>query len=313
MEPVHYTYNIPALSTRHRKILGSIIRTPKLPLPKVADFLGSATKKITQRRLPRPMIILNRRNMVSGGYKTPIYPIRDITPRKIYRETSDYPLEISKSCNNIFQNNPDIRNSIHRQQRYSAWIIQRSILYWIGRSKIHSRCLNMLFGAPILCKSKKQPTVARRTCEAEYVASYHTAQDITWLLQLATDILWQQAHEDLTKILPPIPLNINNQSAIKVLSNERKITKKTDIHQRTSSDSACKWVSNYAQTYRWRQEPDRRGNKIPMQFYIRKHKTANVWSKPPFPQLYERTRDWLQVLKHILLSHTTSQADRSYV
>lgn len=67
-----------------------------------------------------------------------------------------------------------------------------------------------LGGGAITWSSKKQPTVAKSTMEAEYMALSHAVSEVLWLRSLLNEINIPQ---------PTIPINVDNQSAIKFGEN----------------------------------------------------------------------------------------------
>ena len=81
-----------------------------------------------------------------------------------------------------------------------------------------------LSGGAISWSSKKQSTVTLSSTEAEYIASTHTAKEAIWLRRLFMGL--QQP------LSFPIPLHINNQSAIAIAKNPEfhNRTKHIDIH-----------------------------------------------------------------------------------
>ena len=82
--------------------------------------------------------------------------------------------------------------------------------------------LFMMNGGPITWSSQKQKTIALSTTEAEYVAASESAKEILWLQQLLSDL--GESYDCTT-------LNIDNQSAIKLINNPvyHKRTKHIDI------------------------------------------------------------------------------------
>ena len=78
----------------------------------------------------------------------------------------------------------------------------------------------MLGGGAVSWSSKKQPTVALSSTEAEYVAGAHAAKEAVWLKRLISEI-WQQPEDDA-----PVTLLIDNQSAIAIARNP-------EFHDRT--------------------------------------------------------------------------------
>lgn len=77
-----------------------------------------------------------------------------------------------------------------------------------------------LAGGPITWSSRKQSTVSLSTTEAEYVAASSAVKESLWLHQLLKDI-----QED-DKLVLPMTLYIDNQSAIKLVKN-------SEFHQRS--------------------------------------------------------------------------------
>lgn len=63
-------------------------------------------------------------------------------------------------------------------------------------------------GAPVLWKSTKQATVATLTCEAEFIAASMACKDTIWCQQLLSELG-----------VKPCPIKIDNQEAIKILTN----------------------------------------------------------------------------------------------
>lgn len=68
-------------------------------------------------------------------------------------------------------------------------------------------------GAPVSWSSRKQGIVATSTTEAEFYAIAEAAKEMMWLRQLLLDM----------NVSAPLPLHISsdNQSAIKMLENEK--------------------------------------------------------------------------------------------
>ena len=79
-------------------------------------------------------------------------------------------------------------------------------------------------GAAISWKSRKQPTVALSTCEAEYIATTVATQEAKFLMQLLNEI-------NVEEITDPVKLFVDNQGAIAIakdpIRNQR--TKHIDI------------------------------------------------------------------------------------
>jgi hypothetical protein len=78
----------------------------------------------------------------------------------------------------------------------------------------------MLAGGAISWSSKKQPSVALLSTEAEYIAGAHAAKEAVWLTKLVREI-WKDQVIDA-----PITLYIDNQSAIAIAKNP-------EFHDRT--------------------------------------------------------------------------------
>lgn len=82
--------------------------------------------------------------------------------------------------------------------------------------------IHTAFGAPILWTSRRQPTVALSTCEAEYVAASHALQDLLWLRNLSTEIRPQSP-------MPPSPFYVDNKSALDVATHQSKTRRRKHI------------------------------------------------------------------------------------
>jgi len=81
-----------------------------------------------------------------------------------------------------------------------------------------------LSGGAILWSSKKQSAVALSSTEAEYIAGAHAAKEAIWLGRLFTGLQQPSSF--------PIPLHINNQSAIAIAKNP-------EFHDRTKHINIC--------------------------------------------------------------------------
>ncbi len=66
-------------------------------------------------------------------------------------------------------------------------------------------------GGPIVWKSRKQPTVALSSCEAEYVALANTIQELLWVSMALTELGVRQSR--------PIKVYIDNQAAQRLAEN----------------------------------------------------------------------------------------------
>ena len=78
-------------------------------------------------------------------------------------------------------------------------------------------------GGPITWKSKKQPTVARSACEAEYVALAETISELLWMKMALTELG--------VPMDGPMKVYIDNQAAKKLAQNpvNQDRTKHIDI------------------------------------------------------------------------------------
>jgi hypothetical protein len=78
-------------------------------------------------------------------------------------------------------------------------------------------------GGPIVWKSKKQPTVSRSACEAEYVALAEVVSELLWVRMTLTELG--------IELSTPIALHIDNQAAKKLAQNpvNQDRTKHIDI------------------------------------------------------------------------------------
>ena len=85
----------------------------------------------------------------------------------------------------------------------------------INDHKSTSSYVFMLAGGAVSWSSKKQASVALLSTEAEYIAGMHAAKEAVWLKRLLRDI-WQQPNPDA-----PVPLLIDNQSAIAIARNPK--------------------------------------------------------------------------------------------
>jgi hypothetical protein len=94
----------------------------------------------------------------------------------------------------------------------------------VNNRKLTSGYVFTLGGGAISWSSKKQPTVALSSTEAEYIAGAHTAKEATWLRLLLSEL-----GKDTS--LPTI-LHINNQSTIAIAWNPEfhERTKHINIH-----------------------------------------------------------------------------------
>ena len=72
-----------------------------------------------------------------------------------------------------------------------------------------------LSGGAVSWSSKKQPSVALSSTEAEYIAGAHAAKEAVWLERLISEV-WRQPVPHA-----PVPLHIDNQSAIAITKNPK--------------------------------------------------------------------------------------------
>lgn len=78
-------------------------------------------------------------------------------------------------------------------------------------------------GGPIVWKSTKQANVAQSTCEAEFIAASTACKDALWCQQLLTEI----------NVNPrPFNLYVDNQGAIKIITNQQVHAKRKHIDVR---------------------------------------------------------------------------------
>ncbi|GMP79582.1 hypothetical protein CsSME_00035069 [Camellia sinensis var. sinensis] len=75
----------------------------------------------------------------------------------------------------------------------------------------HADCPTTRRSTTGYCKSKKQPTVARSSAEAEYRAMANTCLEITWLRYILRDLRVNQKG--------PAPLYCDNQVALHIAAN----------------------------------------------------------------------------------------------
>ena len=103
-----------------------------------------------------------------------------------------------------------------------------------------------LNGAPVTWHSKKQPTVALSSTEAEYMAATSTIQDSIWLAALLRDLGFPQ-----TK---PIPIYEDNQGCISLIKNatDHARTKHIDIKYHFIHEQ----VENKEVKFMWLPSPD---------------------------------------------------------
>ena len=94
----------------------------------------------------------------------------------------------------------------------------------INDHKSTSGYIFTLSGGAILWSSKKQSTVTLSSTKAKYIASTHAAKEAIWLRRLFTGL--QQP------LSFPIPLHIDNQSAITIAKNP-------EFHDRTKHIDIC--------------------------------------------------------------------------
>jgi hypothetical protein len=103
-----------------------------------------------------------------------------------------------------------------------------------------------LNGAPVTWHSKKQPTVALSSTEAEYMAATSTIQDSIWLAALLRDLGFPQTR--------PIPIYEDNQGCISLIKNatDHARTKHIDIKYHFIRER----VENKEVKFMWLPSPD---------------------------------------------------------
>ncbi len=94
----------------------------------------------------------------------------------------------------------------------------------VNNCKSTSGYVFTLGGGAVSWSSKKQPTVALSSTEAEYIAGAHTAKEATWLRLLLSEL-----RQDMSS---PTTLHVDNQSAIAIAWNPEFYdrTKHIDVH-----------------------------------------------------------------------------------
>lgn len=91
----------------------------------------------------------------------------------------------------------------------------------LGTRKSISGYVITYCGGPVIWKSSKQSTVATSTCEAEFVAASTASKELIWLQQLASEMN--------IKISKPSCMFIDNQGAIKTITNNQVNSKSKHI------------------------------------------------------------------------------------
>ena len=105
----------------------------------------------------------------------------------------------------------------------------------------------LLFGNPISWNSKKQPTVATSSCEAEYMAISYTTQELLWCRMWISEVL--------KTVLASTSIYTDSQSAIDLCKNDayHQRTKHIDIRHHFIRDHVhngniqLKWISTTEQ------------------------------------------------------------------
>lgn len=157
-------------------------------------------------------------------------------------------MDYSKTCTEIFErdkkelcyrkcDNKELRLWAYRDADWAADVTDR-------RSTI-GYCISLSVDGPLISwKTKRQPTVALSTCEAEYMALAATLQECLYLMQLLQGI-------DGQKYAPP-KVYEDNQGAIALAKNPvmRQRCKHVDIkyHFVRSTVSAGKVTLDYCST-----------------------------------------------------------------
>jgi hypothetical protein len=121
----------------------------------------------------------------------------------------------------------------------------------------------ILSGAAISWSSKKQSTVALSSTEAEYIAAARATQEATWIQSFLSEI-----GHPLGK---PIPLYVDNQSAIKLIQNPvaHDRTKHIDIKYHFIRDAQTRGI-------------------IKVEYCPTEHQVADVFTKPLSREKHKR-------------------------
>lgn len=172
------------------------------------------------------------------------YPYREAVGSLIFLSTVSRP-DICFAVNQVsrFINNPNEKHwqAVKRILRYLKGTIDYSISYeksssifklvgytdsdyagCIETRKSTSGYIFVLGNAPVTWSSQRQGVVAQSTCEAEYIALGLGAKEAIWLKSLMNELGFEQR---------PVEINVDNQSAIKLVKNPEfhKRSKHIDI------------------------------------------------------------------------------------
>lgn len=125
--------------------------------------------------------------------------------------------------------------------------------------------------APVTWSSKRQSNVVLSTTEAEYVAASHASKEATWLQRLLTDLK--------ECVVKPVVLNIDNQSAIRLIRNP-------EFHNRTKHIDI---------KYHFVREKFEDGEILPT-YVNTSQQVADILTKPLPRVTFEKLRDLLGVI-----------------
>jgi hypothetical protein len=136
---------------------------------------------------------------------------------------------------------------------------------WAGDTDTRKSTYGYVFtsaGGPIMWKSKKSPTIATSTAEAEYTALYHATTEAIWLRNLEGDITGRTTKG-------PTTIYCDNQSAIAISKNPQH-------HQRTKHFD-IKW--------HWIREQVENGN-LKVEYLRTDEMVADILTKPLSTKLF---------------------------
>lgn len=254
------------LLSKSKDILSVILNDLKenfdIKILKVNSFVGMEIKKtkgrVTINQKHYIETIINKFNLSEAkGCNTPAdvnvqlcknlnevpnnFPYREAVGALLFLSSVSRP-DISYAVNLVsrYVNNPDTShvNALKRIIRYLINTKDMSIVYDsnieltgysdsdfagdLDNRKSNTGYIFLMNGGPVTWASKKQNTVALSTTESEYMAASDAAKEILWLKQFLLDINEPQKS---------VTLNIDNQSAIKLIHNPvfHKRSKHIDI------------------------------------------------------------------------------------
>lgn len=228
----------------------------------------------------------------------PPFPYRQAVGKLLYASGGTRP-DISQAVGNVsrYMHNPGEKhwNAVKRIMRYLRGTADNALTYQKGNvtiktpvpiqvtaktlfayadanwedNKIDGRSTTgydiFLAGGPIAWKSKKQPTVALSSTEAEYMANADCAREVTWLRRLLTDMGCPQSQ--------PTLVLADNQGCIQLANNPSTSSRTKHIDLR----------------HHYIQEAVRDG-KIKMEFISTKENLADIHTKPLLPAQFSELR-----------------------